>query len=266
MSWVHCQRNGHRRNARIVDRRHRTYVHLRVHDRQQQVDVEARGYAVGPLRVITFEVRSNFWKFTSMVSSSNAGKSGVLGPLTTIVVVEREVELVEVGPVELLEIDVGVRQAELEFALAERLGALDENRPERARHGCEYLELLVVLVREAGHRRDRRKIRSCCRKVAGEDAELLKLALRKCAVWGGNTGLTRTYVERDSALSEQAVELIDQAAGMRRARSHPQEEPDHSAKHCCATSTHSTPFTPIVPSVRPIPFRPVPSKTNCRVD
>jgi hypothetical protein len=44
-------------------------------------------------------------------------------------VVEREVELVEIRAVQLFEIDVCIRQAELELALAERLGPLDEDRP-----------------------------------------------------------------------------------------------------------------------------------------
>src|SRR5204862_7109534 len=52
--------------------------------------------------------------------------------------------------VDLVQLDVLEAHVEVELALPERVGALEEERPERVGRALEDLELRVVLVRKAG--------------------------------------------------------------------------------------------------------------------
>jgi hypothetical protein len=72
-------------------------------------------------------------------------------------------------------------------------------------HRREHLELLVVLVREAGDGGDRRKIRGLCESLLVRN-QLLKG--RAAEVRGVKHVVDPDVVERDPVLTEQIVELI----------------------------------------------------------
>jgi hypothetical protein len=127
-----------------------------------------------------------------------------------IAVVQHEHEIVQILPVQLVEVDIRVGGSDIELPLPHRPRPLDEDRPERARASFELVELGVVAVGEARNSGDRGKVGGRGRELSNQQAQRRQSGAGevRCVSEGRIGGV---HVQHDSTGSEEAVQLSRKA-------------------------------------------------------